>query len=185
MILCLLSFAFAGGIHAGIPVRGVPGVGEPTFLTPNTGWTAQVDGGFVRVFVGADEAAGEDWYGRTLQSLVVPAAPLDFPGADEAHGDGAALVAWRDGNVAVLVRVESGATTVAKRLHAAIVEAAPLSATPRLVADGTRWRIDATGAVDVRATGGRVVPFQPGVYEVPPREIVAWDAWGRPTVIAP
>jgi hypothetical protein len=198
MIPFLVGAALAAGVHGGIPVHGVAGVGEPTFLTPASGWSARVDGGFVRVFVGASEDAGEDWYARAVSSLGV--APPAFAGlataADEAAGDGDTLVVFRDGNVGVLVRVDHDARLVADRLHAAIVDDVPAARGPSVsVVDG-RWECDAPDAVHLSFRGGRpatarmTVAGSGGIgvhrsFTTPPTELVAWDAWGRPTVLTP
>lgn len=186
MIALFFGAAFAAGMHGGIPVTGVPGLSEASFLTPATGWTAAVEGGWVRVFVGPSEAAGAEWYDRMLESLGVPPPVLANLATltDAAHGDGVTLVAFRDGNVAVLVRAKSGALVVADTLRAAIVDDAPPLATPTLASVAGQWRLDAPGAAHLRFTGGRAVPFQRGVWSAPPSEIVVWDAWGRATVIS-
>lgn len=185
MIALLFGVAFAAGMHGGIPVHGVPGLGEPSFLTPATGWTAAVEGGWVRVFVGPTEAAGVEWYDRMLESIgLAPPVLADLAAVtDAAHGDGATLVAFRDGNVAVLVRAQAGARAIADALRAAIVDNAPAVATPTLSTAGGQWRVDAPGAVHLGVTGGRGVPFQRGVFTEPPREVVVWDALGRATIL--
>lgn len=185
MIALLFGVAFAAGVHGGIPVHGVPGVGEPSFLTPASGWTAAVQGGWVRVFVGPTEAAGAEWYDRMLESLGVPPPELTDLAAvtDAAHGDGVTLVSFRDGNVAVLVRVQSGARAVADTLRAAIVDGVPPSPAPSLAEGGGRWTVDAPYAVHLTVTGGRAIPFKRGQFAEPPREVVAWDALGRATVL--
>ncbi|MFZ5481898.1 MAG: hypothetical protein ACOZNI_34375 [Myxococcota bacterium] len=176
----LVAAALAGGLHAGIPVHGVAGVGEPTFLTATSGWTASVEGGWVRVFVGASEADGDAWYDRAVATLGVTPPALAF--ADEAHGDGETLLAFRDGNVGVVVRVEAGARAVAERLRAAIVDGGPSPVTPRILRTAEGWACEAPGAVHVAVSGARAVPFRPGLYAEAPREVVAWDTYGRATV---
>ncbi len=183
MITLLVGAALAAGVHAGIPVSGVPGVGAASFLTPETGWTASIEGGWVRVYVGATEAAGAEWYDRTLESVGVPPPVLADFAADIAHGDGETLVAFRDGNVGVLVRAQAGARGIAEALRAAIVDRAAPVVTPTLSSTSGQWRVDAPGAVHISFTGGRAVPFQRGVFTQPPREIVVWDALGRASVI--
>ncbi|MDP2313176.1 MAG: hypothetical protein Q8P41_09750 [Pseudomonadota bacterium] len=197
--LLLIGAALAGGVHVGIPVTGVPGLGEPSFLTPATGWTAAVEGGWVRVYVGPTEAAGVEWYARMLESLGVQPAVLPDLGAhpgvaahlgpvDAAHGDGETLVAFRDGNVGVLVRAQGGARAIADVLLAAIVDDGPAVRTPTISSTAgpeRRWEVDAPGSVHLSFTGGRAVPFQRGVYTQAPREIVSWDAWGRASVLTP
>jgi hypothetical protein len=181
--LLLAGGALAAGIHAGIPVAGVPGVSDPSFQTPDLGWTARVDGGWVRVFVGRDEAATRAWYGRALEGLQITPPTADGPG-DEAHGDGDALLLFRDGNVAVMVRAEHGARAVADRLAAAVVDGVAWPVAPRLAqgADG-RWRVAVPVGGTVTATGGRPVAFEEGAYLEPPATLVVWDALGRPAVV--
>lgn len=182
-MILLVAAALAGGLHAGIPVAGVPGVTDPAFQTPATGWTASVDDGWIRVHVGVTEAESVAWYARTLATLGAPPAPYALAGVDEAHGDGTTLVAFRDGNVGVLVRVGSGARAVAERLRDAIVDAPAPSVAPRAVqeADGT-WRCEAAGALAVTAEGGRPAPLKPGAFVEAPKACVAWDAYGRAVV---
>lgn len=187
MIALLIGFALAadGELHAGIPVTGVPGIGEPSFLTPTTGWTAPVQGGWVRVFVGPTEADSIDWYARQLESLGrQPPVLTDLAAlTNDAHGDNEKLVSFRDGNVGVVVRVQSGARAVADTLRAAIVDQAQAAPKPTLASSGGQWRVDAPGAVHMSFTGGRGVPFQRGVFTDAPREVIVWDALGRATVI--
>lgn len=178
--------ALAGGLHAGIPVNGVPGLGEPTFLTPASGWTAAVEGGWVRVFVGADVAEAEAWHDRTLEGIGRTPSAYRVAGADEAHGDGSTLLSFRDGNVGVLVRVERGAASLAARLLASIVEAGPglgeveIRQVPGCEAP---WSISAPGAAGLRVpSGGRSGRNEVRVREEP-TEIYAWDAYGRVRVV--
>lgn len=179
-MMFLFSLAFAGGVHAGIPVHGVPGLGEPTFQSPAAGWTAPIAGGFVRVFVGATEAEAAEWFARARVSIQVP--PPDQRGiGDAGFGDGETLYAFVDGNVAVLIRASADADTWAATLHNAIVDGVPWPATPQLQAqpDG-RWSVVERG---VFVSGASQVPFQPGVFQTPPAEIVVWDAYGRPAIL--
>lgn len=181
-MILLLSMAFAGGLHSGIPTIGVPGLGEARFLTPRTGWTAPVTGGFVKVYVGETEADAVDWYERSVGSLTL-APPAGTPIGDASFGDGDGLLGFRDGNVAVLVRVEHGAQALAETLHEAIVDgvAWPSGATLRPQTDGT-WRVEgATGTVTFR--GGQAVPFAEGQFRVKPDEVILWDRYGRPLVV--
>lgn len=179
-MLLLIGAALAGGIHAGIPVRGVEGLGEPSFVSPETGWTAPVAGGFVRVFVGRTEAEAESWLAHARRSLTLPAADATVTVGDEAFGDGEALYAFRDGNVAAQVRAERDALGVARRLAAAIVDGVPWPAAASPRESAGRWSFAVEGAAHVAFTGGRAVPFQRGVYEAPPNEVVIWDEYGRP-----
>lgn len=181
-MILLLSMAFAGGLHSGIPTTGVPGLGEARFLTPRTGWTAPVVGGVVKIYVGETEADAIDWYERSVVSLTL--APAAGPAlGDASFGDGDGLLGFRDGNVAVMVRVEHGAQALAETLHAAIVDgvAWPSGAALRADAGGT-WRVEgATGTVTFR--GGQAVPFVNGQFRVKPDEVVLWDGYGRALVV--
>jgi hypothetical protein len=181
VIAMFVGLAMAGGVHAGIPVHGVAGVGAPTFLTPNSGWTAAAPGGWVRVFVGAIEAEGAAWYAHQLETMTVPAPDFVLPGVDAAAGDGDTFVAWQDGNVGVVVRVESGAGALATRLRASVVEQAP-AVTARWRAGADVW-VDAPGAAAMRSTSGGVILSDSAEFRRKPAEVYVWDAWGRVTVL--
>jgi hypothetical protein len=173
--------ALAAGIHTGIPVHGVAGLGDPEFLTPKTGWTASIEGGFVRIYVGATEADAAAWTERTRAGIQVELPSI--PGyADAAWGDPQTLIVFRDGNVAAMVRAKAGARDVADRLRAAIVDGGPAPRKPTLVQAGERWEAHAPDAVDVTFSGGRPAAGAPNVWIEPPTELVAWDAYGRATV---
>ncbi len=67
MILHLLiTTALAAGLHAGIPVHQRD-LGEPDFQSAENGWTAPLASGtgFVRVYVGRNDAEAVDWFQRT------------------------------------------------------------------------------------------------------------------------
>ena len=188
MIAFLLSLiAFAGGRHGGIPVTGVQGLGEPSFETSFTGWSAQVEGGYVRVFVGHDDLEAHDWVGRMALGFSKPLAP--YAGslrAEDLHGDGKGILLLRDGNVGLLVRVDPAgaidAETWARTLLAALVPDSPWPAPPVLKQDGDRWTVVAPGAKQVAFHGGHLVANQGLVFTEPPKELVAWDAYGRASV---
>lgn len=184
-MLFLAAAAFAGGIHAGIPVRGVPGLGEPSFVSPETGWTAPVEAGFVRVYVGPTEAEAEGWLAHARMTLSLPAAEAPLTLGDAAFGDGDALYAFRDGNVAVMVRAERDALGIARRLQAAIEDGPAWPPAPTPTVSGGRWTFAVDDAAHVAFTGGRAVPYVRGVYDAPPREVVVWDRYGRPSVWRP
>lgn len=181
-MLLLASLAFAGGVHAGIPVRGVAGLGEPSFVSPDAGWTAPTGGGFVRVYVGPTEADAEGWFAHARGTLTLPAADAEPVVGDEAFGDGDALYAFRDGNVAVMVRVPAGATEVARTLHASIVDGPAWPAAPAPVARDGRWVFVVADGGELAFTGGRAVAFRRGEFAELPSEVVVWDRYGRPAV---
>lgn len=187
--ILLSSEAQAAGLHLGIPTSGVPGLSDVQFQTPEIGWTARVPGGQARVYVGPTEADAEAWYTRALEGLTIPVASTaggagSAPIGDVSTGDGAGLLLFRDGNVAVMVRTDAQARSVAATLHAAIVDGpAPWPAAPSPALDAAgRWTVTVAADASVRVVGGRPVPFQPGVYQELPDQIVVWDAWGRPAV---
>lgn len=185
-----LFLAHAAGVHAGIPVRGVEGLGAPSFLTPASGWSAPVAGGSVRVFVGATEAEGANWYDRQLEALVHPPDPYTLRGADEAHGDGVGLVLFRDGNVGVLVRTTTNAAAVATKLLGAIVETGPsvrarLDVGPDLGEPYGRWQVSAPGAAAIRSSKAGGADLDAIAFSSDPGEIYVWDAYGRVQVLPP
>lgn len=174
--------ASAETLHTGVPVAGVAGLGAADFQTAALGWTAPLtDGGYARVFVGQSLDAAERWYASQLQALTLE--PTVLVGlADQAHGDGEALVLFRDGNVGVMVRAPAGARQVAEAIRSAIVDDPQAwPAPPRLVQDAAgTWRVSAPGAVHVSFTGGaRATRGRPLVFSTPPKTLTAWDAFGR------
>ena len=68
-LLIAATLAHAGNIHAGVPVSGIKGFGAPSFQTSQTGWSAIVLDGFVRVYVGKTEADAHAWVNRMLKTL--------------------------------------------------------------------------------------------------------------------
>ena len=99
---------------------------------------------------------------------------------DTAFGDDA-IFGFRDGNVAAVVRTDTGARVWATTLHASIVDGPAWPAAPRLVARDGRWALDGTFA-HVSFRGGQPEPFQRGVFRARPDEVVVWDDYGRPVV---
>jgi len=181
--LLLIGAALAGGQHTGIPVRGVQGLGEPSFQGVDAGWSAGVEGGgFVRVFVGHDEGEATRWL--RLGAPLSAGTPPAYPYADEALGDGQEFLAFRDGNVAALVRVPAHALQVADRLRAAIVDGGPAwPSAPTLLDEGGRLRLSVPDPAGVVYQGGRLAGGPGWVFTAPPTELVVWDAWGRPAVL--
>ena len=176
----LSGLAFAGGLHAGLPLTGAPAapLSDPSFLAADLGWSASLPDGWARVYVAPTEADAERWYAAELGALSVPPPPATGLG-DTCAGDGDALFLFRDGNVAVVVRVTSGARARAEALHAAIVDGVAWPATPSLESVGGGYRITAPWAVHVASEGGRVVPFRPGEWSERPDAVTLWDSYGR------
>jgi hypothetical protein len=185
--LFLAVMAFAGGRHGGIPVSGVQGLGEPSFETSSTGWSAQVEGGYVRIFVGRDDLEAHDWVGRMARGFSKPLTPYtgSLP-AENLQGDGKGLLLLRDGNVGLLIRVEPtgaiDAETWARTLLAALVPDSPWPAPPALKHEGDRWTVVAPGAKQVAFQGGHLVANEGLTFSEPPKELVAWDEYGRASV---
>lgn len=180
----LWTLVLAGALHTGVPVRGVAGVGEPSFVAPSEGWTASIDGGLLRVFVGRAEGDAADWVARQRALLV--RAPEPLPGlGDEAWGDGDGLVLFRDGNVGVLVRAPAEARALAERVRAALVDDG--SAWPRgpaLVAGEGAWTLPVSQGYSVMFRGG-LLANQPGwTFTALPDEIFVWDPWGRAAAVS-
>lgn len=176
----LIAAALASGQHTGIPVHGVAGLGEPDFESPELGWSAPLNNGFVRVFVGQDEAAAERWISGAQKGFTLELPALSGYG-DEAWGDGVGVVIWRDGNVGVLVRAEGDAGQVATALLAAVVDDhSAWPAAPKLNAAGEgRWTVAAPGAEHISVTGGRRSSPSRLIFREAPTSMVAWDAYGR------
>jgi hypothetical protein len=120
------SPAMASGLHAGIPVAGVPGLGVASFQSPEVGWMAPIEGGFVRVFVGQTEDEAHDWAARMGQALSLGAPPAVDGFGDEAWGDTTGLLIVREGNVAFQIRHDGHAADLARLLLSSI-EDAPLA----------------------------------------------------------
>ena len=186
-IAMLVGIASAQELHTGIPVRGVEGLGEPDFLTPELGWSAPIEGGFVKVFVGTSAAQAAAWVQQAQMAITVPLPALDGL-ADEAWGDERGLLIVRAENVALQVRARGNAGAVVQAMLDAIVtEQTPWPEPPSLVPAGEAlWRVEAPGAAAVRFTGpGAVVPGPALTFSALPSTVVAWDEWGRPAVWSP
>jgi hypothetical protein len=188
-MICFLltALALAGGRHGGIPVSGIQGLGEPSFETSTTGWSAQIDGGYVRVFVGHDELETHAWIDHMMLGFSKPLATyVGALPAEDLHGDGKGVLLLRDGNVGLLVRADPvgglDAETWARTLLAAMVPDAPWPKAPLLKPAGDRWVVEAPGAKQVAFHGGHLAPNQGLVFTEPPTELVAWDAYGRASV---
>jgi hypothetical protein len=187
-LLCILGLAQADGIHTGVPVQGVEGLGEASFQTANTGWTAFVDDGIVRVFVARDEAGAKAWIERMRQAMA-KYKPLENPDflansvADEAYGDGQGLLIFRDGNVGVQVRNKNDATTWAEILQLAISDEPVPWPTPAALIEGPEFWTVQTGPeiAHIAFEGGRLARHKGLRFTQPPRALIVWDKWGRAT----
>ncbi len=185
-LLLSLSIAQADGMHIGVPVRGIEGFGAPSFQSTQTGWSAVVLDGFVRVYVGKTEADTQAWIARMKKRLrkekpeVNPAA-FTAEGITDVHGNGTKLILFRDGNVGICVRHKTNARPWARKAHAAIVDEGPPWPTGARVetVDGT-WRVIAPpGAAQVAFEGGKLVPGAGLSFSQPPTAVIVWDSFGR------
>lgn len=184
IIAGLLGTASAQELHTGIPVRGVEGLGEPDFLTPELGWSAPIEGGFVKVFVGTSAAQAAAWARQAQMSIAVVLPPTDVLG-DEAWGDASGLLIVRSGNIAFQVRAQGNAAEIAQTMLDAIPAGSqPWPEPPTLTAVGEgQWRVEAPGAAAVRFTGGGPAGASVDLtVSQRPAAVVAWDEWGRPSV---
>lgn len=199
--LLLLAPALAAGLHAGIPVHQRD-LGEPAFQSAENGWTAPLASGtgFVRVFVGRDEATATDWFLRQRESFsrLIP----DYTFHDQAAGDGVGVLLFRDGNVGVMVRSEDGAAlAIAESLASRIVDGPPSLSFATLQRQEDGWVVVAPGAAFVQTRGAGVIQcgnlaagglpsaefgppaIQPCGWATRPDEVTVWDNYGRATVI--
>ena len=191
----LLSSSGRAQQYTGIPTEGVEGFGVPMFQTTETGWSAQVEDGIVRVYVGADAEAAEAWV-ELMRSRLVKQDPQPYPPedaspealaawtleVDAALGEPESLLLLRRGNLGVMVHTAARAQHWAEvALAAASQEPQPWPAPPTLSQDDLGWwRLTAPGAVHIAYVGGERVPGSSGlVFEAPPRAAVAWDRFGR------
>ncbi len=181
MILVTLA-ALAEGAHTGVPTAGIEGFSAPMYQTSQTGWSAQVEHGLVRVFVGHSAEEAKTWLADMTERLA-KLDPQPYPEfADEALGDGERLLLFREGNIGVLVHTSEQALLWAERTLAHIDDTPhPWPAPPALHRDDLGWwRLEAPGAAHIAYVGGERVPGSAGlVFSVPPRAGVAWDGWGR------
>jgi hypothetical protein len=191
-LLLLLCTAQADGLHAGVPTQGIKGFGPASFQTVQTGWSAIVLDGFVRVYVGKTEADASAWVARVKQTLrrekpkPNPAAFTGL-GATEVHGNGTKLILFRDGNIGICVQHKTNARPWASKAHQAITEAGPpWPAGATLSSDGETWAVNTpTGTAQLAFEGGRLVPGAGLRFSAPPTALVVWDTLGRATRTEP
>lgn len=193
-LLCLLlsGAAHAGGIHAGLSLIGWPDLGEVELLGPDLGRAAPIldQGrpiGVVRVYVGPTEAAAAAWVEDQARAVQRPLAPLEGLG-DAAAAAGDAVVLVREGNVGVgvLVAEGGGALARARELVAAIADAPagwPAAAAMRVEGELTFFEVPP--GITLQVDGGRRPLGEAWGFVDLPSRVVAWDAWGRATVLLP
>jgi len=186
-LLLTLGLSWADGLHTGVPVTGIEGLGKPTFQTSQTGWSAVVEDGFVRVYVGRTEGAAHAWVldrKKALRKQDPTANPglLALSGVSDVHGDGKKLILFRDGNVAICVRHKhEGALPWAQLVHESIVDdGPPWPKSGKLVQMGSTWQVDPpSGTVHIAFEGGELASNQGLVFLVPPTALIVYDSWGR------
>lgn len=105
---------------AGVPLVDLPtiGLGTPTLIDGEDAWQAPLgDGGFVRTWLHADEAAAKAAFAFHARAAVTTTLPPYEGVGDEAAGDGTGLLIVRSRNVVVLVRDPADrAASVAKSI---------------------------------------------------------------------
>ena len=186
MVVLLAGLALAEGLHLGVPVVGVEGLGPAMFQTASTGWHTYVEDGVVRIYVNPTEAGAHDW----LAEMVVRMGkfnPEPIPDLmDEAFGDGESLLIVRDGNVGILVHTNKNAMQWAELVQAAILDGVqPWPLPPMLTQTPSgNWVPTAVDAVHTTYVGGSLVEGEGLVFWRPPRKLVVWDEWGRASQMA-
>lgn len=183
MHLLLVRTALAAGMHTGIPMHGVEGLTAQQYGTAATGWTAQVPGGLVRVFVGHDEDEAKAWIHARLEAEARwHPTPIEGLG-DQAWSSEAGLLLVRDGNLAFSVRARTDPQPWAEALLAAVVDTPepwPLPPVVEETAPG-RWTIRAARGEHVAWEGGQLAPGTDLVFTRPPTAVIGWDRFGRAT----
>jgi len=186
-VLLAATLAHADGLHAGVPVTGIAGFGPPSFQTEQTGWSAIVLDGFVRVYVGKTEEEAAAWVvgmKKRLRREKPKPNPSAFsaPGITDVHGNGTRLILFRDGNIGICVQHKTNARPWATKAHNAIVdEGPPLPQAPQLSEAAGLWTLQAgPQVVQIDFEGGRLARGTGYRFSVPPTAWTAWDALGRP-----
>lgn len=193
-LLLSLTAAWADGIHTGIPVVGVPGLGAPRFEGAELGWSAPLPGpdgrpeGLVRVYVGPTVASASTWLADSARAVQRPLSSVPGLG-DQAWSAGDQLLLVQDGNVAFQVQITQAdrgpALALAQTLLDAVVDGdRPWPAAPALRQVQGLWVLESAQAVGWQVIGGRQPLGEQGFIELP-EQVVTWDAWGRFAVLQP
>ena len=188
-LLLLSPGARAAGLHAGIPVQQ-SGLGPVEHLSAEQGWTTPLldaqgqPVGVLRGYVGPTEAAASAWLEDMKRPVQAPLSPLAGMGDEAVIAAGVVLV--REGNVALSIVLSQGdPQRRARTLLASIVDqprAWPQA--PHMRQRGTLWFFEAPG-LELQVEGGHRPLGEPWGYRQLPREVLAWDAWGRAAVLRP
>ncbi|MEC7946180.1 MAG: hypothetical protein VX265_01350 [Myxococcota bacterium] len=182
----LLAAASAADLHSGVVMTGHADFAPPRHQSAREGVSLDFPGGIARVYVGPTVPAAQEWFsekaGKVARQKPIPLAGL---GEEALHAEDA-MVLVRDGNIAMLVQVASGARAATEALLGAVDDSgAPWPAPASLVRDGAGFRIHAPQAVHVAWVGGRLSPSGTGAhFHTPPRQVVTWGPLGRATVQA-
>jgi len=184
--LLMAATALAEPIHTGVPILGIEGLGIPRFQTVDTGWMANVQSGFVGVYVGRTEADTSRWVQAKLKSLAAhkPQPNTTYatnPGVDEAFGDGEGLLIFRSANIGVISRNTADATAWADTIRNSIVSiGAPWPNPPELIIADGYWTIEhPKGTSHVAFVGGQPDTSPALRFVKPPYRLISWDGWGR------
>lgn len=190
-----------GGVASAAEYRGLPlerlpelGLDAVSFEHAEEGWTAQFPKGLARLYVAPDAARLDAWIARK-QALLARRAPEPYPAlvgphpGDAAWGDATGLLLVRRGNIGLLVETTEGAHGWAEALLGALDPAAqawPAPPTLRAMPSGV-WVAAGETGVHLSYRGGEIdpdlAPGAPLTFLSPPDYLVAWDPWGRSSVL--
>jgi hypothetical protein len=185
---------------SGVPVDPTL-VSEPTFLYPESGWSARLiaGDGRVRTHVARDDEAARTWLAERLLATgrALPEVPFT---ADESYGDASCILLARFGNVAIEIDDAScDAMGIGARLMASLAPLTDWPQEPTVVFDGTRvsvsgeWnavRYEVSPILDrlqLRPVVVSVVAVssKKAVLDAPAASIgvTVWDEFGRGVVV--
>ena len=184
----LASAAFRGPrrrpLHTGVVLTGHPDFEAPRHQSAREGVSMDFPGGIARVYVGTTESAAQEWYAEK-SAFIARHKPTALIGlGDEAQQVEDGTVLFRDGNVAVLVQVKSGARSAPRPCTRPSMIRRPRHPPPppwpqTLPGTGSMRRTRPTSRMSEVA----LAPERPGLwFTVPPRRVITWGPLGRSTV---
>lgn len=157
----------------------------PRYDSSSTGYTVDVSGGIIRVFIAPSELAAQWWVQRMAEVRArrrpaPPEPPLPL-GADEALLAGDDLAILRFGNLGVMVEASGGALPWVERLQPHFLpEVAGWPEPPALQRAGTGWSVEVPfSPLHLSYVGAQPLPGAELRFSQPPSAVVAWDELGR------
>lgn len=157
----------------------------PRYDSSSTGYTVDVSGGIVRVFIAPSELAAQWWVQRMAEVRArrhpaPPEPPLPL-GADEALLSGDDLAILRFGNLGLMVEASGGALPWVERLQPLFLpELAGAPEPPKLQKVGSSWAVEVPFTpLHVSYVGAHPLPGAPLRFSQPPTSVVVWDRHGR------